>query len=148
MIVSHKTEYALRAVFELAKRFGQGPAKIADIAQKQAIPARFLEVILSQLKQAGFLDSRRGSEGGYFLTRHPEQISVADVIRHTQGPSSVVHCGAVGPKRRCPLYENCVFLPMWNQVQQAMTRVFDGTTFGNLLAEESRLRPYVPAYSI
>jgi Rrf2 family protein len=148
MIVSQKTRYALRAVFELARRFGQGPAKIGDIAQEQAIPPRFLEVILSQLKQAGFLESRRGSEGGYYLTRRPEQIRVGDVIRHTQGHTHLAHCGAAGSKEHCPFYGNCVFLSMWNKVQQAITGVYDGTTFQDLLAEDARVRRHVPAYSI
>jgi hypothetical protein len=60
MWISQKCEYAVRAVFELAKRVGRGPVRIADIAEAQAIPVRFLEVILSQLKQGGFVDSQRG----------------------------------------------------------------------------------------
>ncbi len=148
MIVSQKSRYALRAVFELARRFGRGPAKIAEIAQEQAIPPRFLEVILSQLKQAGFLESRRGADGGYFLTRRPEQISVGDVIRHTQGHSGLAHCGGARSKEDCPFYGTCVFLPMWNRVQQAITGVYDGTTFQDLLAEDARVRRHVPAYSI
>ena len=63
MLVSQKCQYALRALFELAKRNGEGPVKIAAIAKAQAIPPRFLEVILSQLKQGSFVESQRGSEG-------------------------------------------------------------------------------------
>jgi len=149
MIVSHKTDYALRAVFELAKRFGQRPAKIAKIAEEQAIPQRFLEAILSQLKQAGFLESRRGNEGGYLLTREPERISVGDVIRPMQGDTSPVDCAAKGSKRRCPLHGDCIFLPMWERVEAAIARVYDGTTFQALLAEEKkRSERYVPSYSI
>ena len=66
MLVSQKSQYALRAIFELAKEYGKGP-KIAHIAEAQAIPVRFLEVILVHLKRGGFVDSQRGKEGGYFL---------------------------------------------------------------------------------
>ncbi len=149
MLVPQKSQYALRAVFELAKRFGQGPAKIADIAEAQAIPPRFLEVILSNLKQAGFLDSRRGSEGGYLLTRRPEEVSVGDVITYMQGDASPVDCVAGSSKSRCPLYGDCVFLPMWQKVGKAISDVYDGTSFQDLVEEEKKKSgEYVPGYSI
>ncbi len=149
MQVPQRSQYALRAVFELAKRFGQGPVKIADIAEAQAIPPRFLEVILSNLKQAGFLDSRRGSEGGYLLTRRPEEVSVGDVIGYLQGDASPVDCIAGGSKKRCPLYGDCVFLPMWQKVGKAISDVYDGTNFQDLVEEEKKKSgEYVPGYSI
>ncbi len=149
MLVPQRSQYALRAVFELAKRFGQGPAKIADIAEAQAIPPRFLEVILNNLKQAGFLDSRRGSEGGYLLTRRPEEVSVGDVITYMQGDASPVDCVAGSSKNRCPLYGDCVFLPMWQKVGKAISDVYDSTNFQNLVEEEKKKSgEYVPCYSI
>ncbi len=66
MHISQKCQYALRAIFELAKRKGQGPVKIAETAEAQAIPLRFLEVILSQLKQGEFVSSQRGNKGTDF----------------------------------------------------------------------------------
>ena len=72
MDISVKGEYALRAVFELCSRGSGEPIKIADIAAKQGIPQKFLELILSQLKQGGFLNSRRGASGGYSLAKAPE----------------------------------------------------------------------------
>ncbi len=149
MLVPQRSQYALRAVFELAKRFGQGPLKIADIAEAQAIPPRFLEVILSQLKQAGFLESRRGSAGGYFLTRRPDEVTVGDVMRYMQGETSPVDCVAGGSDKRCRLYGNCVFLPMWQKVADAITDVYNGTSFQGLVEEEKkRSGEYVPHYSI
>ena len=79
MAISQKCQYALRAVFELAKHYGQGPVKIADIAKAQAIPLRFLEVILSQLRQGGFAGSRRGNEGGYLLVRSPREFATGHI---------------------------------------------------------------------
>jgi Rrf2 family protein len=149
LLVPQKTQYALRAVFELARRHGQGPVKVSDAAEAQAIPPRFLEVILNQLKQTGFLDSRRGREGGYFLTRHPEQISVGEVMRSMQGSMSPVECVARSPRDRCPLYGDCVFLPMWQRAERALSDVYDGTSFQDLVAEEKRRAgEYVPCYSI
>ncbi len=149
MSVSQKCQYALRAVFELAKRYEQGPAKISEIAAVQAIPIRFLEVILNQLKQGGFTDSRRGKEGGYFLIRHPQELTVGEVIRFVEGPLGPVECVNASPLEKCPLRGECVFYPMWDRVKIAVTEIYDSTTFQDLVEEERRkTETYVPQYSI
>lgn len=149
MLVPQKAQYALRGVFELAKRFGQGPAKVADIAEAQAIPPRFLEVILSQLKRAGFVESRRGRDGGYMLSRAPEALTVGEVLQFVEGPTSPVGCIGATVKDRCQLYGSCVFLPMWRKVQDAIAEVYDGTTFQGLVDQEKASKTkYVPAYAI
>jgi len=148
MLVSQKCQYALRAVFELAKQYARGPVKIGEIAEAQAIPARFLEVILSQLKQAGFVESRRGTEGGYLLIRPPNGLNVGEVIRFVQGPFGPVDCVTSGGGQ-CPLRGSCVFMPMWKKVQKSMTDVYDKTTFQDLVDDDKRTcREYVPLYVI
>ena len=136
MNVSQKSQYALRAIFELSKNHGKGPVKIADIARAQAIPQRFLEVILNQLKQGRIVESRRGNEGGYILVQSPEEITVGDVMLLLQGSFDLVTCNAGGSDDRCPLYGSCVFLPMWKEVKAAISNVYDNTTFQNLLDNE------------
>lgn len=149
MSLSQKCQYSLRAVFELAKHYGEGPVKIADIAARQAIPARFLEVILNQLKQAGFVESRRGSMGGYVLTRSPTTLTVGDIIRYVEGPLSPVQCMATAYEDQCPLRGDCAFLPMWEKAQEALSEVYDTTSFENLVEEErKRHKDYAPNYSI
>ncbi len=149
MLVSQKCQYALRAVFELAKRNGGEAVKIGDIAQAQAIPARFLEIILGQLKQAGFVESKRGAEGGYFLVRPPGQLSVGEVLRFVEGPIGPVACVAGDSGEKCTLQGECVFMPMWKKAQKAMADVYDTTTFENLVDEYRRTREqYVPLYAI
>ena len=149
MAISQKCQYALRAVFELAKHYGQGPVKIADIAEVQAIPLRFLEVILSQLRQGGFAGSRRGNEGGYLLVRSPRGLTVGEVIRFVQGPLGPVDCLADDSRDKCPLYGDCVFFPMWQKVREAVSDVYDNTTFQNLVDQEmQKAESYVPSYSI
>ena len=86
MRISAKTDYALRAVVELAACGGEGPVKGEQIATAQAIPLRFLENILTQLRHAGIVASRRGSEGGYSLARPAAEVSLADIIRAIDGP--------------------------------------------------------------
>jgi Rrf2 family protein len=84
--VSAKTDYALRAMVELAAAEGDGPVKGERLATSQQIPLRFLENILLQLRHAGLVESRRGADGGYRLARPAEQIALADVIRAIDGP--------------------------------------------------------------
>ncbi len=149
MFISQKCQYALRGLFELAKRRGRGPVKIAEIAESQAIPPRFLEVILSQLKQGGFVESRRGAEGGYMLVRLPQQLTVGEVIRFVEGPVGPVECVAENSKDKCPLYGNCAFLPMWERAKKAVSDVYDNITFQELVDEEKRMQDkYVPSYAI
>lgn len=138
MLVSQKCQYALRAIFELAKRNSQDPVKISDIAEAQAIPMQFLEVILSQLRQGRFVASKRGSKGGYLLIRSPSELTVGDVVRFIQGPIGPVECVVDSSRGDCPLYGDCAFLPMWEKVQKAISDVYDSTTFQDLVDQERR----------
>jgi len=85
MKISVKGEYALQAIFDLASQRPGEPVRIADIARRQKIPQKFLEVILVGLKQAGFVESRRGAEGGYLLARAAESLTVGEVLRSIEG---------------------------------------------------------------
>src|SRR5512140_2347611 len=84
MNMSIKGEYALQAIFDLASQRQGEPVRIADIARRQKIPQKFLELILAGLKQAGFVESRRGAEGGYLLARPPESLTVGEVLRSVE----------------------------------------------------------------
>lgn len=149
MLVAKRTRYALRAIFELAKSHNGGVVKIADIAEAQAIPCRFLEVILSQLKQGGFVNSKRGIEGGYFLLRSPAKLTVGEVVRFMQGPVRAVSCFVKNSRDSCPLFGHCVFLPMWEKVHEAIAGVYDTTTFQGLVDQERDKREkQAPSYSI
>ena len=86
MRVSAKTDYAIRAALELASAEDDKPVKGERIATAQAIPLRFLENILMQLRHAGLVESRRGAEGGYRLAKPAEEVKLADVIRAIDGP--------------------------------------------------------------
>jgi len=128
MEVSVKGEYALRAVFDLACHQSEQPIKIAKIAERQQIPQKFLELILSQLKQGGFLGSRRGAEGGYFLARPAEGIMIGDILRHVDGP--------IAPPRRTEKgepSEDSPFPELWERVERALSSVVDRTSFADLV---------------
>ncbi len=132
---SRKCRYALRAVFELSLRHGGPRVKTAEIARSQAIPLRFLEVILNQLKQGGFVSSSRGKEGGYRLSRSPAEMAVGEVIRFIEGQLAPVEC-VLGEDRDCPFYGSCVFLPMWEEVDEALSGVYDNTSFEDLVSRQ------------
>ena len=91
-MLTRKTRYAMMALSTLAKSYGKGPVSMSSIASSKNIPLRFLEGILLELKKAGFLDSTRGIEGGYFLNRPPTEISLLDILKVTEGSMSFVSC--------------------------------------------------------
>jgi Rrf2 family protein len=91
MRVSAKADYAVRAMIELAAGDGEGsPMKGDLVAEAQAIPLRFLENILAELRHAGLVQSRRGAEGGYWLAKPPDDITLAEIIRAVEGPLATV----------------------------------------------------------
>jgi Rrf2 family protein len=142
MSVSLKCQYGLRALFELAKRKGSGPVRIQEIANAQAIPARFLENILNQLRQGGFVDSRRGKAGGFVLAKPAAQISILDIVRFLEGPLYNLGCEGDDPIRKCPLSPDCVFMSLWRKARAALESVYSETTLQELLNAEAAPRDF------
>ncbi len=123
----------MRAVYELAKRKGDGPTKISTIAKAQAIPLRFLEVILHQLKGSGIVESKRGSYGGYYLVGSPAKTSVGDVLRYIQKDRTSAKCIACVSEKACPFLDRCAFSSLWHKVKTAAYRIYDETSMQDLL---------------
>ncbi|MDP6636498.1 MAG: Rrf2 family transcriptional regulator [Phycisphaerae bacterium] len=138
MSVSQKCQYALRALFELAKRDTEIPTAMSQIAEAQVIPPKFLELILSELRQGGFVESRRGRGGGYVLRDRPEELTVGMIIRFVDGPVAPVKCvaGDSPSDTMCVLYANCAFVDMWSRARDAVASVYDNTTFQDLVDRE------------
>src|SRR5690349_13167166 len=90
--LSRKARYALRALYALAAGEGGGPVLIADLAEREHIPRKFLEAILLELKNAGILQSKKGKGGGYTLGKRPDEITVGQVIRVIDGPLAPIPC--------------------------------------------------------
>ncbi len=145
MNISVKSEYALKAVFDLSSQYfasGRGnsmqPVKIADIAKRQKIPQKFLELILAGLKQSGFVDSRRGAEGGYLLARSPDSITVGDVLRAVENFRTSARYGNDNP-----------FGEIWDRVDSAMSDVLDHTNFGAIARSwQEKHAEYIPNWEI
>jgi Rrf2 family transcriptional regulator, cysteine metabolism repressor len=141
MNISVKGEYALQAILDLAEQRPGEPVKIAEIARRQKIPQKFLELILASLKQGGFVESRRGAEGGYLLARAPEQLTVGEVLRFVEGPQH-------GRQRPLPRADS-PFSAMWLKVEQAVSEVIDKTTFADLQrAWQEKQNKFVPNWEI
>jgi Rrf2 family protein len=137
--VSVKGQYALQAILDLTSQPRGVPVKIADIARRQKIPQKFLELILAGLKQGGFVESRRGAEGGYLLARPAESITVGEVLRFVEG----------GRAARRQSREETPFSEMWQKVDEAVAAILDRTTFAELARKwaEKQTR-YVPMWEI
>ncbi|HWB85555.1 MAG TPA: Rrf2 family transcriptional regulator [Bryobacteraceae bacterium] len=129
MNISVKGEYALQAIFDLASQRAGEPVKIADIARRQKIPQKFLELILASLKQGGFVESRRGAEGGYLLARPADVLTLGEVLRFVEGPQT--------GKKRNRQGADTPFTATWQRVDQAVSEIIDRTTFAELIREWS-----------
>ena len=139
MSVSQKCQYAVRALLELSKHHGDSPLKSGDIAARQAIPVRFLEVILNELKTSGLVQARRGVQGGFLLACKPEDLTVGLVIRLVDGPFDPVQCTGESGKSNCPLQERCSLVELWAKAKAAVEAVYDRTTFKDLVDREHSL---------
>ena len=147
MAVSQKCQYALRGLFELARRNGAKPVPVSKIAEAQAIPPRFLELIFGELRQAGYVTSRRGAHGGYMLTAPAAELSVGDVIRFVDGPIAPVRCVSREAKSDCPLQGRCAFMGLWRRAADAMADIYDSATLQDLIDQQQSGRE-APDYCI
>ena len=148
-MVTQKSQYALRALFELSKRADAGPTRIEDVANAQGIPQRFLEIVLNELKHAGLVEAKRGPRGGYQLARRPRDISVAEIMDSSQGRFTPVECLNDPGSADCLFKGDCVFISLWQEVRDAVSRVYESTTLQDLAdREEARLATSALNYSI
>jgi len=139
--ITAKADYAVRAAAELAAAEGTGPVKGERIATAQDIPLKFLENILSELRTAGIVASRRGAEGGYWLDRPASEIAVADVLRAVEGPLASIR--GTGPERLTYQGAAEVLPQMWVALRASLRIVLEGVTLADLAA--GKLPPEVTA---
>ena len=136
-MLSMKAKYGLRAMASLARDYGKGPLLIADIAKKERIPRKFLELILLDLKKKGFVQSKKGKGGGYYLNRLPSTISVDQLIRALDGPLALLPCVSQMAYERCaecPDEDTCGIRRVFKEVREATIRVLERTTLADLMA--------------
>jgi Rrf2 family protein len=135
-MLSKKAQYGLRALLALARENHQNPVLISDLAQREGLPRKFLELILLELKNQGILQSKKGKGGGYFLGRAPEAITVGNVIRILDGPLAPLPCVSQTAYRKCDDCENentCGVRIVMKEVRDETARILDGTTLADVL---------------
>lgn len=140
MRVSTRGEYGVRAMFDLALHYGEGPIPLKTIAERQMISEHYLEQLMGALRKAGIVMSKRGAQGGYELANPPEQISIGQIIRVLEGPITPLDCldteTTTGPY--CGKPQQCVLRNLWKALQDSMKQVLDNTTLDDLKQDALR----------
>jgi Rrf2 family protein len=143
-MLSHKTKYALKALFVMSEEFGGGPLLISEIAERGNIPKRFLELILLELKNNGVLRSKKGKGGGYILSRPPDEISVGHVIRMLEGPLAPLPCASKTAYEKCedcPDEKTCGVRLLMKQVRDQTAAILDSASLAEMLKLSRAARP-------
>ncbi|MEW6157896.1 MAG: Rrf2 family transcriptional regulator [Verrucomicrobiota bacterium] len=142
MKLSLRGEYALRALVVLGMNYERDVVRIQTISEQQNIPKRFLEQILNDLRSAGVLESKRGIAGGYKLSRPPEQITLAAVIRHLEGALAPVSCVSERFYERCscPDEAKCGIRSVMKEVRDAIVKILEGVTVAELCDRVRKLQ--------
>ena len=137
MKLSNRCRYATLALFDIAFHSDGQPTQVRQIAERQDIPARFLEQIFQDLKRAELVDGKRGRHGGYSLRGTPETVSLGDIVRATDGPLEVNFCqneAGEAVHRACPKNSRCIPAVVWGEVSTQVAEIFDGITLADLVA--------------
>ncbi|MCR5675596.1 MAG: Rrf2 family transcriptional regulator [Lachnospiraceae bacterium] len=132
MKISTKGRYAIRVMLDLAQHDNGGYTALKDISDRQGIPVKYLEQIVSALNKAGFLRSMRGNSGGHRLSRKPADYRIGDILRTMEGNLHPIDCVALDVAD-CPRMETCITLPFWRGLDRAITDYVDSYTLQDLL---------------
>jgi Rrf2 family protein len=133
--LSKKCKYALEALYCLSQEYGKGPILIGTLAERHAIPHKFLEVILLELRHRGLVDSKKGRKGGYFLALPPESVTIGSIVRIIDGPLAPLPCASETAYRKC---EECVeerlcgTRMVMKDVRNAIAAILDHTTLADV----------------
>ena len=142
MKISSKGRYALRLMLDIAQHDNGTPIRIKDISLRQEISDKYLEQIISILNKAGYVRSIRGPQGGYLLTRQPEEYTVGMILRLTEGSLAPVAC--VEDEDTCDKMNDCATVLVWKKMNEAINQVVDSITLADLVDyERQRAGEYV-----
>lgn len=136
MILSKKTRYAIVALTRLAREYGKGSLQIRTLADEEKIPRSFLENILLELKKLGILGSNLGKTGGYFLIKRPDEVTLADVVRHFEGTIALMYCVSEKSYRPCEFCKDeatCQIRRVFKQVRDSTYDILAKTTLDQLV---------------
>ena len=137
MRIPMRVDYGVRALVELAMRYGDGPVQTSAIAYRQGIPESYLERLMSALNKSGFVHSRRGPQGGHLLAKSPQQINLYEIMRELDGNSSPLDCLTLPTD--CMFADSCAQKEIWQTVEESIQQVLEGTTLAHLAERQSAL---------
>lgn len=133
MRLSTQSRYGVRAIFDIAYHSDGQETQVKDISRRQGISARYLEQIFQKLKKGGILGSKRGPNGGYFLNKKPDEISVGEIIKITEGDITPVSCtNPHDSSKPCDKSGNCVTQIIWMEAGKKLREYFDSITIKDL----------------
>ena len=135
MKISTKGRYALRTMIDLAMNDTGENISIKAIAARQGISTKYLEQIISTLNKAGYVKSERGANGGYRLTKKPEEYTVCMILRLTEGSLAITTC-TQDEQNLCERYGCCTTVKVWEKINKAISDVVDNITIADLAADE------------
>lgn len=137
MKLSRKSEYACLAIVEIASCNCEKYIKLQSIATRWKIPSKFLEQILLRLKHSGYIESRKGSDGGYRMIKNPEQITVAEIIRLFDGPLAPTDSVSMYFYEETPIEQHCLLHRYFKEVRDLISDKLEATTFDQFLNEKA-----------
>ena len=137
MKISTKGRYALRIMIDLARHDEGSYIRLKDIAERQNITLKYMEQIMPLLTKAGYVRSYRGNNGGYMLARKPEEYTVGDILRTTEGSMAPIACIEDQPNR-CPRCEECTTLPFWEGLWKVINEYTDRYKLADLMEDKDK----------
>lgn len=138
MKVPMKVDYGVRALVDLAQRYGGGSVQTVEIAERQSIPEPYLDQLLTTLSKFGIIRSRRGPQGGHVLAKAPSEISLGMVMAGLEGTAAPLDC--IAEPTECTLSSICAQREVWRSVEDAVNSVLSSTTIGDLASRQKRLQ--------
>ncbi|PKM66148.1 MAG: AsnC family transcriptional regulator [Firmicutes bacterium HGW-Firmicutes-2] len=136
MKLSTKGRYGLRAMIDLAIHSKENQVSIKSISERQEISENYLERIIALLKKAGYVKSTRGAQGGYMLTKKPDQISVGNILRALEGDLNPVDCSLTNDDKVCSESSLCVTKFVWKRISDSINDVVDNISLQDLVNEQ------------
>lgn len=146
MKVSSRGEYGLRALIDLGLHYEQGLIQTSDISRRQNIPEPYLNQLLSALRNAGLVRSKRGPRGGHTLARHPSHITMAEAIIALEGSTAPAPCVDETEESTCALAGECALREFWKRLKQATDAILESTTLEDLCRLQQELQGQVMYY--
>ncbi len=133
--LSNRVIYGIKALYELAREYGDEPLTIREISERHGLPIPFLEQVLHRLKQAEIVESRRGIKGGYTLARQPETITIGDAVRALEGPIALCECLQNDTAESAGRARACVTSNIYRRIGSEMEKAFDSISLLDLASE-------------